>query len=254
MTKTAQLKSVHNENYWTTVLLYFASFLVGLGIIALVAANWEQIPNNVKMGGALVLMTLNALAIAWTIRTDKSILKQVLCVVYAFLIMAVIGLIGQIFQLRADPTKACLGWSLISWPLFLIAPRLLWLWIPLFFFGVHYMPPMIAEGIRAEIFNTWEKGEIADWYLALSTIAAYLLILAYEFYVNFAKQPKNMVISPLRVYCGVILWGLCSRAADYAINSPAFSIGSSPIVPATDSIASRLKWCVSPIAAVVSPR
>lgn len=226
MTETAQLnKSVHNENYWTMVLLYFASFLVGLGIIALVAANWEQIPNSIKMGGALVLMTVNALAIAWTIKTDKPILKQVLCVVYAFLIMAVLGLIGQIFQLRADPAKACLAWGLLSWPLFLIAPRLLWLWIPLFFFGLHYMPPAVISSIRSEIFHTWESGETVDWYLVLSTIAVYLLILAYEFYVNFAKQPKNTATNPLRFYCGVILWGLCSRAAEYALNSQPLSIG-----------------------------
>lgn len=218
-------KPVHDENYWMTVLLYFASFLVGLGIISLVAANWQQISNTLKMGGALGLMVLNSLAIAWTIKTDKPILKQVLCVVYAFLIMAVLGLIGQIFQLRADPAKACLAWGLLSWPLFLIAPRLLWLWIPLFFFGLHYMPPAVMSSIRSEIFHTWESGETADWYLALSTIAVYLLILAYEFYVNFAKQPKNTATNPLRFYCGVILWGLCSRAAEYALNSQPLSIG-----------------------------
>ena len=226
MTEKILKKPVHDENYWMMVLLYFASFLVGLGIVALVAANWQQIPNVAKMCGALVLMVINAGAIWWTIKADKPILKQVLCVVYAFLIMAVIGLIGQIFQLRSDVAKGCLTWSVLSWPLFLIAPRLLWLWIPMFFFGLHYLPPMFGHEISHSIFHTWDKGESADWYLAISTIAAYTLILAYEFYVNRKQAADAKVANPLRFYSGVILWGLCSRAADYALNNfPHLTIG-----------------------------
>ena len=227
MTETVlKNKPVHDENYWMMVLLYFASFLVGLGIVALVAANWQQIPNIAKMCGALVLMVINAGAVWWTIKADKPILKQVLCVVYAFLIMAVIGLIGQIFQLRSDVAKGCLTWAFLSWPLFLIAPRLLWLWIPMLFFGLHYMPPMFMSSIRHEIFGVWETGQTADWYLAISTIAAYALILAYEFYVNRKQAADTKVANPLRFYSGVILWGLCSRAADYALNGfPHLTIG-----------------------------
>ena len=70
MTDTAvkQEKKVYDENYWMTVLIYFASFLIGLGIVAEIAFNWELIPDNVKLGGALVA----------------------------------IGLIGQVFQLKSD--------------------------------------------------------------------------------------------------------------------------------------------------------
>ncbi len=218
-------KTAHDENYWMTVLLYFASFLIGLGIIALVAANWQQIPSTVKLSGALVLMAVNAGAVWWTIHAQKHILKQVLCVIYAFLIMGVLGLIGQVFQLRADVAKACLTWGFLSWPLFLIAPRLLWLWVPLFFFGLHYLPPMFAEEIAHDVFHTWDTGKTADWYLAVSTIAAYSLILAYEFYVCLKKEPSQIVVKPLRFYAGVILWGLCSRAAQYAVVTQKMTIG-----------------------------
>ena len=65
MTDTAvkQEKKVYDENYWMTVLIYFASFLIGLGIVAEIAFNWELIPDNVKLGGALVAMIANALAL-----------------------------------------------------------------------------------------------------------------------------------------------------------------------------------------------
>lgn len=230
MTETiVKQKPVHDENYWMTVLLYFASFLVGLGIISLVAANWQQIPNMAKMVGALVLMVINAAAIWWTMKTDKPILKQVLSVVYAFLIMAVIGLIGQIFQLRADVAKACLSWSLLSWPLFLIVPRLLWLWVPMLFFGLHYLPPMFISEIQYGIFGESGSGALSplaeEWYLAFSTIAIYSLILAYEFWLCLQKEPNKIVTNPLRFYCGVVLWGLCSRAAEYALKNPQITVG-----------------------------
>lgn len=104
MTDTAvkQEKKVYDENYWMTVLIYFASFLIGLGIVAEIAFNWELIPDNVKLGGALVAMIANALALIWAMKKEKNILKQVLACVYAFLIMGVIGLIGQVFQLKSD--------------------------------------------------------------------------------------------------------------------------------------------------------
>ena len=129
----------HDENYWMMVLLYFASFLVGLGIIAVTAANWSKIPDNVKLLGALGAMAINAGVLTWTVQHDKHILKQVVACVYAFLIMAVIGLIGQIFHLPTNVSNACLLWSAVSWPLFLVAPRLLWLWLPLFFCGTRFL-------------------------------------------------------------------------------------------------------------------
>ena len=67
-------KPVRSENYWFMVLLYFASFLVGLGIIAMVAANWQLIPNNIKLLGALAAMALNACILGWTVKNEKNVL------------------------------------------------------------------------------------------------------------------------------------------------------------------------------------
>ncbi|MCQ2735531.1 MAG: DUF2157 domain-containing protein, partial [Alphaproteobacteria bacterium] len=67
----------NKENYWVMVLSYFASFLVGLGIVAEVAANWQNIPDAVKLVGALVAMGLNVGAIWWTTKVNKPILKKV---------------------------------------------------------------------------------------------------------------------------------------------------------------------------------
>lgn len=201
-TSTQTPEKLHDENYWLMILAYFAAFLIGLGIIALVAANWEQIPNNVKLGGAIVLMIANASAVILSMKFKKNILTQVLCGVFAVLIMAVIGLIGQIFQLRSDVSGACLLWALCAWPLFLITPRLLWIWIPLLFVGTK----------SSAIYNTFVGDVLLNigWKYTLangicSLLVFYGLIFAYELWMLYAKPNSKTVERPLRFYCGTLL-------------------------------------------------
>ncbi|MCI7420467.1 MAG: DUF2157 domain-containing protein [Alphaproteobacteria bacterium] len=195
-------EKLHDENYWLMILAYFAAFLIGLGIIALVAANWEQIPNNVKLGGAIVLMIANASAVILSMKFKKNILTQVLCGVFAALIMAVIGLIGQIFQLRSDVSGACLLWALCAWPLFLITPRLLWLWIPLLFVGTKSFA-IYNTFVGDVLLNIGWKYTLANGICSL--LVFYGLIFAYELWMLYAKPNSKTVERPLRFYCGTLL-------------------------------------------------
>lgn len=202
-TSTQTPEKLHDENYWLMILAYFAAFLIGLGIIALVAANWEQIPNNIKLGGAIVLMIANASAVILSMKFKKNILTQVLCGVFAALIMAVIGLIGQIFQLRSDVSGACLLWALCAWPLFLITPRLLWLWIPLLFVGTKSFAiynTFVGDVLLSE--SGWSYATVNYIY---SLLVFYGLIFAYELWMLYAKPNSKTVERPLRFYCGTLL-------------------------------------------------
>ncbi len=195
-------EKLHDENYWLMILAYFAAFLIGLGIIALVAANWEQIPNNVKLGGAIILMIANASAVILSMKFKKNILTQVLCGVFAALIMAVIGLIGQIFQLRSDVSGACLLWALCAWPLFLITPRLLWLWIPLLFVGTKSFA-IYNTFVGDVLLNIGWKYTLANGICSL--LVFYGLIFAYELWMLYAKPNNKTVERPLKFYCGTLL-------------------------------------------------
>lgn len=195
-------EKLHDENYWLMILAYFAAFLIGLGIIALVAANWEQIPNNVKLGGAVSLMIVNAAAVILSMKFKKNILTQVLCGVFAALIMAVIGLIGQIFQLRSDVSGACLLWALCAWPLFLITPRLLWLWIPLLFVGTKSFA-VYNTFVGDVLLNIGWKYTLANGICSL--LVFYGLIFAYELWMLYAKPSNKTVERPLKFYCGTLL-------------------------------------------------
>ncbi len=218
--EAAATAAATRENYWMMVLLYFASFLVGLGIVAEVAANWQSIPNAVKLGGTLVAMLINSGAIWWTMKNDKPILKQIFACIYAFLIMGGIGLIGQVYNLHSHAANACLLWSLISWPLVLIAPRLLWLWTPLFFFGCRYMPHLMEDFVIDGVFGS---ADASQQYRFNNTILNFLrgylvfvFILIYELWVNFDKKQNKTVINPLRFYCGMFLWNMYGCTAYFA--------------------------------------
>lgn len=214
-------EKLHDENYWLMILAYFAAFLIGLGIIALVAANWEQIPNNVKLGGAIVLMIANASAVILSMKFKKNILTQVLCGVFAALIMAVIGLIGQIFQLRSDVSGACLLWALCAWPLFLITPRLLWLWIPLLFVGTKSFTSYNA--IANEILTGRIGWSYTTAYFICSLLVFYGLIFTYELWMLYAKPSNKTVERPLKFYCGTLLLSAAPLSCRPLITNVAFA-------------------------------
>ena len=202
------------------ILAYFSAFLIGLGIIALVAANWEQIPNNIKLGGAIVLMIANASAVILSMKFKKNILTQVLCGVFAALIMAVIGLIGQIFQLRSDVSGACLLWALCAWPLFLITPRLLWLWIPLLFVGTKSFAiynTFVGDVLLSE--SGWNYATVNYIY---SLLVFYGLIFAYELWMLYAKPSNKTVERPLKFYCGTLLLSAASLSCRPLVTNVAF--------------------------------
>lgn len=213
-------EKLHDENYWLMILAYFSAFLIGLGIIALVAANWEQIPNNVKLGGAIVLMIANAFAVILSMKFKKNILTQVLCGVFAALIMAVIGLIGQIFQLRSDVSGACLLWALCAWPLFLITPRLLWLWIPLLFVGTKSFA-IYNTFVGDVLLNIGLNYTLANGICSL--LVFYGLIFAYELWMLYAKPNSKTVEHPLKFYCGTLLLSAAPLSCSPLITNVAFA-------------------------------
>lgn len=220
-TSTQTPEKLHDENYWLMILAYFSAFLIGLGIIALVAANWEQIPNNVKLGGAIVLMIANASAVILSMKFKKNILTQVLCGVFAALIMAVIGLIGQIFQLRSDVSGACLLWALCAWPLFLITPRLLWLWIPLLFVGTKSFA--VYNTFVGDVLLSESGWSYTTANFICSLLVFYGLIFAYELWMLYAKPSNKTVEHPLKFYCGTLLLSAAPLSCRPLITNVAFA-------------------------------
>ncbi len=111
-----------------------ACFTIGLGIISVVAANWDDIPTWFKLLCDFVLLGGTAATIFRYAQHPSSYKFEGLLLFFALLIMGTIGLIAQIFNLQSDHLSALLLWSILTAPLLLLTKRnaLPIIWIPIF--------------------------------------------------------------------------------------------------------------------------
>ena len=106
-----------------------------VGIIALVAANYDKIPPIVRLCTVLILLTVSSIASAQAISKRKTWLAEACLLASVGLVGAAIGLVSQTFHLLGRTEDAIFLWALLSLPyVFLSSKRYLSLaWYPIFF-------------------------------------------------------------------------------------------------------------------------
>lgn len=108
----AQSAAKPRRSLFTGFLYGFAAFLIGGGVIAFVAANWEGIPALVKVAGGLVLMIFfQSVGYSW--RTgDRPGAGNALLILGALMFGGNIGLFTQIFSAQAALASGFGIWAL----------------------------------------------------------------------------------------------------------------------------------------------
>ena len=96
--------------------LVLGASVVGLGIISLIAANWQGLSDEIKLLWDFLLLFFVAKGVYWAKIKDRPILFEALLVLFLILILASIGLIAQIFHTGGSPWQALLLWSFITAP------------------------------------------------------------------------------------------------------------------------------------------
>lgn len=116
------------------VLLFLSSFCIGLGVLAIIASNWQIIPANAKLFGDFVILASLAGGIYYAQANNKNFLKEAFILLYAVMILASIGLIAQIFQLVPHGYRAYLFWAVMAAPLLYFSKKavLSFIWLPVF--------------------------------------------------------------------------------------------------------------------------
>jgi uncharacterized membrane protein len=84
---------------------------VALGIVALIAANWDGIPGSVKLAGDLLIGVALAISTYVAVRRDAGWLREVLITLFYGFTLASIGLVGQVYQLTSPTYQGLLVWS-----------------------------------------------------------------------------------------------------------------------------------------------
>jgi uncharacterized membrane protein len=127
------------ENSWIlSGLLILGAIIIGIGVISLIAANWYQIPNSIKIATDFILLSAVAF---WTLKTwesKKNVQFEVLLLFFMLLCLASIGLISQIYHTGGKLYQALMFWSLITFPVALAARQLFvpFLWTTGFLIGL----------------------------------------------------------------------------------------------------------------------
>lgn len=107
-------------------LAALGAITIGVGLVSLVAANWDGIGRAAKLAVDLTLLGAVGSALYAVSRRERPLATDTLAAVYALLTLASIGLLGQTYQLGSPTWQALVGWTVLTLPtLWLVRGRLL---------------------------------------------------------------------------------------------------------------------------------
>ncbi|UMQ56867.1 DUF2157 domain-containing protein [Leptospira interrogans] len=117
------------SSYLYYSFLILGVVIIGIGVLAIIAANWEELDDLVKLGFSFIVLTFVAGLSFW--KRENPNLFTVFIVLYSILILGMIGLISQVYNLEGEYYQAAMLWCILSC-LFLIttdSKTFLHLWI-----------------------------------------------------------------------------------------------------------------------------
>ena len=141
-------------------LMLLGIFTVGLGIISLIASNWQDIGRTAKLATMLALLAgTGGLVWHWQSQGKRAAAEKMLLGEF-FLVGAGIGLIIQVFQLSGgkiyDPLAV---WCLVAAPLLFVTGQKLvsYFWVPLFLvWGIIYVCDNVVDFVwNFEVLRRW---------------------------------------------------------------------------------------------------
>jgi len=89
---------------------------IGLGVLAMVATNWAEIPTWAKLAADLLLIGLCSafVFVAW--QRERAWPREIGALLMFGLVLGSIALIGQVYQLQSDPWQALVTWLALYTP------------------------------------------------------------------------------------------------------------------------------------------
>ena len=160
------------------MLLFLGGFCLCLGIISLIAYNWQIVPSAIKLIACfMILAGLGGTAVV-SLLDNRQLLSETLLWVYALLLLGSIGLISQIYQLTAHGAQALLFWTIIIIPLLPFVRRV---WLPFFWlpmFAVSLLDVLFDYAWFSQSFEAFERAFPGAWQIALLlfSVSSYRLL------------------------------------------------------------------------------
>lgn len=123
--KIVEYESSHSSSIALWAFGGMGAFAIIVGLISVIAANWGQVPDWMKLGADLVVCLGLAAALYWNVTKhdgqEKLWIRELLVVLYYGFVLASMALIGQTYQLGGTVESLLLVWTLVTLPLVLLA-------------------------------------------------------------------------------------------------------------------------------------
>ncbi len=188
-------RSNSNNTFWKTAFI-IAGLLIGLGICLLIAANWQDLTNTVKLiGDFIILGTFSYFTYHFWTR-EKHELTELFIILSFLMIGGSIGLIGQVFHLNGGWQNFAITWALLSLPFILISRVLFFniVWFILLLNG------LISTDFFETIWNTFMK------FFTLKTVLALICFVTLDFmFTRISKQYEKYTLLP-KAAAKVSIW------------------------------------------------
>ena len=101
-------------------LVGLSLFAILIGVLSIIASNWNVIPGGIKIGVHVLLNLSIGLATLQADRMGKELWREGLAFAFFGLTLTLIILIGQVFQLEGSHAGALLLWMIITLPFMLV--------------------------------------------------------------------------------------------------------------------------------------
>lgn len=212
---------------------------VALGIALLIAANWWDIPDALKLTVQLALSIMAAIAIGYADRRDWSWTREGVLFLFGALVLGGIALQTQIFQLKGASWQALWFWLALMTPAFVLMGR-----SRLNGYGYALMAGWAALTLGTDVTSPVGRG------IALAMPAALIGLSAcgQSLFVKGLREAGLFLMLSGASFAH-IAWSVRIDAQDVAEMLPALAIGA--VVSAT--FLGLLRWRRDPAAAVLLP-
>ena len=106
--------------YAQWALIALGLLALGLGVLLIIADNWDAIPNTIKLGAHWLLTALAAVVVWHGQRADRRWLAEGALFVLGMLVLGGIALHSQVYQLTGPIWQALLMWLVLMAPALLL--------------------------------------------------------------------------------------------------------------------------------------
>ena len=246
ITKKQAEKIIHYEasKSGRSWILYGFSILgfttIAIGVISLIAANWQLIPGDLKLLINFLLLILIALWVYSSWKQKRFIMFEVSLVFFMLLCLASIGLISQVYHTGGQLYEALLLWSAITVGLVLISQKI----FSPFIWSAGFFSSLSITIFQSPTLQPIFQDRIAPVFMTLPLFCAFLAIISES--LNLTAQTKALKI--WTIIMGIIglvtseFYHSVETTYIYSDDMPAFIIGYILVVFLVFLISTDIKY------------